>query len=574
MPALVSSREIAEVPVTVGARWRSWLPVIGVWLIALSLVVSLRGLPLGDETKYLETGRRLLRGIVPPVSAFPLTAAAIAAAERLSQSICELPECVPSLFAGRLLVAVCLAVSNLATAAFLRAAGQPLAAWLALLLFPGFPSVILLLGMANASDWTALALIATSAFLTLRACVKPSAPAAGLVAVTVVATWLSRPEGLPLALVCGALLSLLSTNHRLRATAAYSATLVVLLVAVTLFYASRGQTVDWTNQARSYVAFEQGYGHVFPGRIEGSPWFEGREYAARVFGTAQENQHSIFRAALRHPTAFLERVLAALVQGTRELAIVASVSLPVVLSALLGLLVSGPSTRASPVRLPQASRQALVIALAFPLIITPYVLTFYRSGYFLLVIWVPIALLSSCLARVLSHLAAHQPARKRLFVGALIISLAAGSGFATLKVLKWRNEPLSFHEQLAVVRALADTTIPGSTIWAASPHLIRHAHRAAFGIGMAPPRSCKALEGHIEGTWPRYLLVEVGVDQAVVSRLQSPDLRQMPDLARHCGLADIRELFLPSGVAQRRRLFEFRWRRDLPHEDLTPKTSG
>lgn len=111
---------------------------------------------------------------MPPVSAFPLAAAAIAAAERLSQSICELPECVPSLFAGRLLVAVALAISTLATSSFLRAAGRPLAAWLTLLLFPAFPSVILVLGLANASDWTALALIAPSAFLTLRACVRSS----------------------------------------------------------------------------------------------------------------------------------------------------------------------------------------------------------------------------------------------------------------------------------------------------------------------------------------------------------------------------------------------------------------
>lgn len=533
---------------------------LGVWLIAIILVVCLRGLELGDDARYLRDGRQLLTGVVPPPGAFPLSAAAVAVAERLAESVCQLPACVPSLWAGRLLVAVSLVVSGVATSALLRVAAQPAAARLVLLLFPFFPSAILLLGAANASDWTALALTTTTAFLTLRACQRPSVRSAIVVAAAVVATWLSRPEGLPLAIVCGMILVVcLPPRDRVRSCTAYVAALGFFLTMVALGYGALGQTVDWTNREKSYLAFEQGYGHVFPDRITGSPWFEGRDYAALVFGTPEENHHSIATAAWRHPAPFVERMLMAAIQGARVLAIVSSVSVPLVLWILVGVLWAHVRPLKVVAALPSATRRALLVALGFPLIILPYTLTFFRMGYFLIVIWIPIALLATCVVYVTRRLALTSTLQKRLFVAVSIVSMVAGGGVGALKVVKWRNRPLTLQERLVILRGLAAARVELSTVWTAETHLVRYAKAVPFGVAMPPPRSCAELETQARHARPRYLLFEVKDYASVPSKLQQPDLSKIPALAMQCRLASPRELTLPAEIAPTWRLFDLRW---------------
>ncbi len=63
--------------------------------------------------------------------------------------------------------------------------------------------------------------------------------------------------------------------------------------------------------ARTYLAFEQGEGWArrFEMQVQGkSPWSDGRQVARELYGSPEENQHSVWRAILRNPEAWLRRV--------------------------------------------------------------------------------------------------------------------------------------------------------------------------------------------------------------------------------------------------------------------------
>ena len=130
---------------------------------------------------------------------------------------------------------------------------------------------------------------------------------------------------------------------------------------------------------RSYMAFEQGQGVIFADRYPAgtNPHVEGHVAARTLYGTPEENSLSVLRAVNRNWPAFRERVVGAARQIPGQLRLAYGESINSLIALLwiwgaIGIFTSGSS-----------GRRALA-ALCWPLHLGAYLLTFFRSGYFLL----------------------------------------------------------------------------------------------------------------------------------------------------------------------------------------------
>jgi hypothetical protein len=135
--------------------------------------------------------------------------------------------------------------------------------------------------------------------------------------------------------------------------------------------------------------------------------------------------------------------------------------------------------------------------------------------------------------------------------------VGAGAGLAgsALKVVDWQRQGMPVPERLAVVRALAAGTEPGARVWAATPHLARHAGRAPARVEIATPRSCDEVRRALDEFRPTHVLAEVRDAGAGRSSIEEADLRQVPVLVEGCGLGGARAIELPEGIHHRWQLF-------------------
>jgi hypothetical protein len=417
--------------------------------------------------------------------------------------------------------------------------------------------MLLLMG-ANASHWVTLALLPLIGWLTLRSCSRASLATAAGLAVGGALACLARPDGVGLAVLTGGLLAWLPERRaRVRLVAAYALVLTLALGAVSLAYAATGQEADWTYRERSYLAFEQGYGHIFPRRITGSPWFEGRQVSERVFGTAEDNRNSVVLAAWRHPAAFAERLAASIALGARLLAVVLSVSAPLLGCVLAGLALRRRRGRATLSVWPPGGRRAAAVGGACLLTLAPYALTFYRRDYFLHMLWVLIAAVAVGAVRVIDAGSGHEPGRRasRWLLGGLVACAAIGVVASSLKVVDWQRQGMPLAERLAVVKALAASTEDGARVWAAAPHLVRHANRTPARVEVATPDSCAQIEQALAEHRPTHVLAEVKTAGTGVATILDADLRQVAVLMERCGLGAAEAIELPPGIRDRWRLF-------------------
>ena len=130
---------------------------------------------------------------------------------------------------------------------------------------------------------------------------------------------------------------------------------------------------------RSYMSFEQGQGVIFAERYPAgtSPYVEGHVAARRLYGTPEENQLSVLRAVSRNWPAFLDRLVAAIRQipGQLRRAYGEWTSGVIVILWIWG---------AISVSISRCSWRRALASLCWPLHLGAYLLTFFRSGYFLL----------------------------------------------------------------------------------------------------------------------------------------------------------------------------------------------
>ena len=125
--------------------------------------------------------------------------------------------------------------------------------------------------------------------------------------------------------------------------------------------------------SRTYQAFEQGHGVIYRERYSGNALVEGYGDVRSLFGTAAENDRSVFRAIVRNPSAFFDRTVRALGQMPRK--VDAAFGGPLAI-ALLFLVSRGVLSL-------WRARQGwtLAVLLGWHLHLLSYFLTFWRPGY-------------------------------------------------------------------------------------------------------------------------------------------------------------------------------------------------
>jgi hypothetical protein len=79
---------------------------------------------------------------------------------------------------------------------------------------------------------------------------------------------------------------------------------VVVLGFLLLYFICTGR-FETGSSVRSYIAFEQGHATALAGQLA----VDGQMDARRIFGTAEENNHSVLRAIRRNPAAWAKRII-------------------------------------------------------------------------------------------------------------------------------------------------------------------------------------------------------------------------------------------------------------------------
>lgn len=327
-----------------------------------------------DEANYVSSGRRLVEGgRLPVLAQNPLLAIFYGGLYLVVGSS-------PSWFVlaaglGRILLAglIWFGIVSLSTTLGGRLAGG--ATIVFLMLSPVVTSLVQNSSDAFFAGLSALALQQAVAS-TDRHALRHLATASTLVALAV----LSRNDGLLLFPLFLALAVTGAGRIRARALAAACPFLVIVVGYLVVHAFMTGTLADVASlKWRSYMAFEQGQGVIFAERYPAgtNPYVEGHVAARRLYGTPEENQLSVVRAVSRNWPAFLDRLVAALHQipGQLRRAYGEWTSGVIVILWIWG---------AVSMAIARSSRRRALAALCWPLHLGAYLLTFFRSGYFLL----------------------------------------------------------------------------------------------------------------------------------------------------------------------------------------------
>lgn len=261
-----------------------------------------------DEAFYVERGRELVGGVLPQFAENPAVAVLYAVSYL---PFMNSPQWLVETDAlGRFVLFVLLWFSSLLVARQLADRASPII----MMAFVAISPVSVQL-LTNGSDalFAAMSAFALWQFLSFhraRRLVHLALCSAfiGLAA-------LSRPEGALLfgvfvvlsALVCLAPRPTFASvlNHSVAVVVPF----VVLVGGYVGAYGIRTGTFTLGAADRSYVAFEQGQGIAFASSYGTlNPFVEGQKDARRLFGTPEENDHSVLRAIQRNPSAYFQRI--------------------------------------------------------------------------------------------------------------------------------------------------------------------------------------------------------------------------------------------------------------------------
>lgn len=177
---------------------------------------------------------------------------------------------------------------------------------------------------------------------------------------------------------------------------------------------------------RTYVAFEQGHGAVYQEKYTGAnPYFEGVADARRLYGTPEENNHSVLRAIAKNPGEFGRRVWATTKKLPRQAFSV--------YGGKFGLLFAALALFGLGAFFKSKEFGALVLLAIWPAHLLVYFLTFFRLGYFLLPFFVILILAATGIGRLYKERIHFNPAPVAALIIAAVFMIFHANDF------KWRQ---------------------------------------------------------------------------------------------------------------------------------------
>jgi hypothetical protein len=256
-----------------------------------------------DEAGYVKTGQELLQGKLPIFAGSPLTALLYAATNQIfSMSPFWL---VHSVAAGRLIAYALIWLSAYLIGKRLFPLTTPIVILCLLLAAPfyikmlRFPSDPLFMALAGLGLWQLLDFHQTKR-------VRPAVLAGVFIALSAAA----RNDGLVIfavALVWLAIMVILRRD-RFIVVVGFVAPFILIVGGYVLLYGYQTGRLDLGTAERTYDNFEAGQIAVYSGEEGLNAAVDAKREAQRLFGTAAENQNSVFKAILRNPAAYFVRL--------------------------------------------------------------------------------------------------------------------------------------------------------------------------------------------------------------------------------------------------------------------------
>jgi hypothetical protein len=189
-----------------------------------------------------------------------------------------------------------------------------------------------------------------------------------------------------------------------RAFLCSSTPFIVFVGGYILIYGLATGNYQLGTMGRTYENFESGQQVLYSGEGDFSPVIESRVEAERLFGTAEENNHSVFRAIARNPQAYLER-LVAVIKRLPQLTLNAYGKRFAVILFILAVRGVFELLRRKEVTL-------LLILLLWPMhLATGFVITLFRTGHLQFAYYIVFLLASIGIYALLSNL------RSRIEIG-------------------------------------------------------------------------------------------------------------------------------------------------------------
>ncbi len=246
----------------------------------------------------------------------------------------------------------------------------------------------------------------------------------------------------------------------------------IILVMGLLSWKTTG-TFEILPEARTYTAFEQGAGLVrrFDLVEEGrNPWIEGGRIAAEIYGSREENRGSALLALIRHPRAWLRRV----VWNLRDFFLrwfeahngrLSTVTLLLSLMGWIGIF----------------ARRKVFLAASIGALLLPtaayFFLTFWRGGY--VVMYSPLILYLNVYALATLAESPLQFSRKgKILVGTSIAIL----GISLVGIVAWHSEYIYGYKGLIEGGIGLSEILGGIAIWIFIMRWLLASDWASYGI--------------------------------------------------------------------------------------------
>ena len=277
--------------------------LLNAFLVSASFYPNLAEINAWDEAAYVNSGRLLLQGELPNLSNNPLVA--------LFYALTYLPYInsplwlVHSTSLGRILLFALVWIGAYAVARQLSKFAHPLF-MVGLLFVSGisvsilvFPSDPLFVGFAALSLAQILAYINTG-----------NRKHIWVSSVWIAFAALARNDGLILGvlLVPSAFIIAHPRSDRWKSLLGAFVPFAAIVGGYVLFHGALTGAVQFGTLGRTYDNFESGHQVIYGAAGELNPLFEAKLEARRIFGTPEENNHSVFRAIGRNPQVYLQRV--------------------------------------------------------------------------------------------------------------------------------------------------------------------------------------------------------------------------------------------------------------------------
>jgi hypothetical protein len=214
---------------------------------------------------------------------------------------------------------------------------------------------------------------------------------------------LARNDGLILgvALVAATLLLVLPDKRVWKPLLGSVVPFLVLVGGYVIFFGLRTGDFELGTMDRTYDNFEAGHQTIYAGEGEINPVLEAKLEARRVFGTPEENGNSVFRAILRNPRVYLQRVVSETGGLPRKVldAYGLRIAVPIFLFAARGLV---------ELLMQKRYRLAVLFLLWAAPLVSGFVITIFREGHLQFPFYLAYALAAIGLAAALANFASRR----------------------------------------------------------------------------------------------------------------------------------------------------------------------